>query len=201
MARTQSKSYPEIRENILKSAAKLFAVKGFSTATIEDLAHACNSSRGALYHYFDSKEEILGSIVAEHVSTMLDELQKVGEQRLEPREHLHAVARCIMEINASNNAEQIILLNDWNQIEASQQKDIAEAQRKIVSIVRNALTRLDDSRRLTPKLSSTYAMMLLGILNYTYTWYDPKGPVTPSEYAARAVDVFLDGFRSPPSQP
>ena len=162
---------------------------------------ACNSSRGALYHYFDSKEEILGSIVAEHVSTMLDELQKVGEQRLEPREHLHAVARCIMEINASNNAEQIILLNDWNQIEASQQKDIAEAQRKIVSIVRNALTRLDDSRRLTPKLSSTYAMMLLGILNYTYTWYDPKGPVTPSEYAARAVDVFLDGFRSPPSQP
>lgn len=200
MARTQSKSYPEIRENILKSAARLFAEKGFSTATIEDLAHACGSSRGALYHYFDLKEEILEKIVSEHVSAMLGELEKVGEQRLEPGEHLRAVARCIMEINASNNSEQIILLNDWNQIDAGQQTVIAEAQRKIVSIVRDALARLDEARRLTPKMGSAYAMMLLGILNYTYTWYDPHGPVTPAEYADQAVDVFLNGFRSPPAQ-
>ena len=82
MARTQSKLYPEIRQGILKSAANLFAEKGFSTTTIVDLAAACQSSRGALYHYFSSKEEILTQILEEHVSSMLDVLVQLGEDRV-----------------------------------------------------------------------------------------------------------------------
>ena len=194
MARTQSKDYPEIREKILRSAAKLFAEKGFSTATIVDLATACGSSRGALYHYFDSKEEILGRILGEHVSTMLDELEAIGEHRLEPEDHLRAVARKIMELNAVNNAEQIVLLNDWNQLDATMQAEIGTQQRRIISIVRDALARLDTSHRMTPKFATTYAMSLLGSLNYTYAWFDPEGPVSPQDYADQVIDVFLHGF-------
>lgn len=194
MARTQSKDYPEIREKILRSAAKLFAEKGFSTATIVDLATACGSSRGALYHYFDSKEEILGRILGEHVSTMLDELEAIGEHRLDPEDHLRAVARKIMELNAVNNAEQIVLLNDWNQLDATMQAEIGTQQRRIISIVRDALARLDTSHRMTPKFATTYAMSLLGSLNYTYAWFDPEGPVSPQDYADQVIDVFLHGF-------
>ncbi|GHF55172.1 TetR/AcrR family transcriptional regulator [Seohaeicola zhoushanensis] len=194
MARTQSKDYPEIREKILRTAARLFAEKGFSTATIVDLANACGSSRGALYHYFESKEEILGKIVGEHVATMLHELEAIGEQRLEPKEHLRAVVRQIMEINAVNKAEQIVLLNDWNQLDAPLQAEIGASQRKIVAVVRDALARLDTSHRMTPKSATTYAMSLLGSLNYTYAWFDPEGPVTPAEYADHVFDVFLHGF-------
>ena len=194
MARTQSKDYPEIREKILRSAAKLFAEKGFSTATIVDLATACGSSRGALYHYFDSKEEILGRILGEHVSTMLDELEAIGEHRLDPEDHLRAVARKIMELNAVNNAEQIVLLNDWNQLDATMQAEIGTQQRRIISIVRDALARLDTSHRMTPKFATTYAMSLLGSLNYTYAWFDPEGPVSPQDYADQVIDIFLHGF-------
>jgi len=194
MARTQSKDYPEIRENILRTAAKLFAEKGFSTATIVDLANACGSSRGALYHYFESKEEILGKIVGEHVSTMLEALETIGEARMEPEEHLRAVARRIMEINAVNKSEQIVLLNDWNQLDDTLRTEIGASQRKIIAVVRDALARLDTSHRMTPKFATTYAMSLLGSLNYTYAWYDPNGPVTPVEYADQVIDVFLRGF-------
>lgn len=194
MARTQSKDYPEIREKILRSAAKLFAEKGFSTATIVDLATACGSSRGALYHYFDTKEEILGRILGEHVSTMLDELESIGEARLDPEDHLRAVARKIMELNAVNNAEQIVLLNDWNQLDATLQAEIGTQQRRIISIVRDALARLDTSHRMTPKFATTYAMSLLGSLNYTYAWFDPEGPVSPQDYADQVIDIFLHGF-------
>lgn len=194
MARSQSKDYPEIREKILRSAAKLFAEKGFSTATIVDLATACGSSRGALYHYFDSKEEILGRILGEHVSTMLDELESIGEARLDPEDHLRAVARKIMELNAVNNAEQIVLLNDWNQLDATLRAEIGTQQRRIISIVRDALARLDTSHRMTPKFATTYAMSLLGSLNYTYAWFDPEGPVSPQDYADQVIDVFLHGF-------
>ncbi|GHF61936.1 TetR/AcrR family transcriptional regulator [Seohaeicola zhoushanensis] len=194
MARTQSKDYPEIRQNILRSAAKLFAEKGFSSTTIVDLAQACQSSRGALYHYFTSKEEILTRIITEHVEAMLVSLHDIGEERLEPEAHLRAIARKIMELNAVNNAEQIVLLNDWNQLDDGTRASVGAAQRKIISIVRDAMTRVDSAHRMTPKYATTYAMSLLGSLNYTYAWYDPNGPVTPQDYADRVIDVFMSGF-------
>jgi hypothetical protein len=37
-------------------------------------------------------------------------------------------------------------------------------------------------------------MILFGIINFTYTWYDPKGAIGPQEFADMAVDLFLHGF-------
>jgi len=37
-------------------------------------------------------------------------------------------------------------------------------------------------------------MILFGIINFTYTWYDPKGGVGPKEFADMAVELFLNGF-------
>jgi len=37
-------------------------------------------------------------------------------------------------------------------------------------------------------------MILFGIVNYTYTWHDPKGGMGPQEFADTAVDLFLNGF-------
>lgn len=199
MARTQSKLYPEIRRGILKSAAELFAEKGFSTTTIVELADACQSSRGALYHYFSSKEEILTRILEEHVSNMLDVLVELGEQRLAPEEHLRAVARTIMRLNTENQAEQSVLLNDWNQLDEKKRHEIGALQRRILSIIRDVLTRLDRRHRLTPRSATTYMMSLLGSLNYTFAWFDPKGPVSPEEYADQVVDLFLHGFLSDPA--
>lgn len=47
------------REQILEAAEKLFAEKGFDRTTIEDIAEACKVAPGLIYHYFDSKTEIL----------------------------------------------------------------------------------------------------------------------------------------------
>lgn len=198
MARTQSKLYPEIRENIMRTAARLFAEKSFASATIMDLAEACQSSRGALYHYFDSKEEILERILSEHVNTMLAELQKIGEERLEPMDHLRALTRRIMQLNVDNTSEQVVLLNDWNQLNAKLQVEIAASQRKIVAIVRDALTRVDKARRMTPANGSACAMMFMGMLNYTYTWFNPEAGLSAEAYADMAVDVFLNGLASMP---
>jgi hypothetical protein len=40
-------------------------------------------------------------------------------------------------------------------------------------------------------------MMLFGMLNFSHTWYDPKGDIEPKEFADMVVDLFLFGFRMP----
>lgn len=63
MARTRSQNYDAIHLGILTHAAALFSAQGYTRSSIADLADACKLSRGALYHYFDSKEAILFAIL------------------------------------------------------------------------------------------------------------------------------------------
>ena len=200
MARTQSKSYPEIRDGILKSAARLFAAKGYPNTSIVDLADACNSSRGALYHYFESKEQILLAILQTHLETVLGELSAITSQRLDAVENLRALVRRLMVLNSQNQAEQITLLNETNQLDEAARVRIAGKQREIVDLFVAALSRLDAQQRMTPARRKAYGMMLLGALNYTYAWYDPQGAVTPETYADMTLDAFVGGFVNPQAE-
>ncbi len=76
MARTRSENYDDIQQGILSTACALFARQGYMRASIADLADACRISRGALYHYFDSKEAILFAILDAHIRRMIADVEK-----------------------------------------------------------------------------------------------------------------------------
>ncbi len=197
MARTQSKNYPEVRESILKAAAKLFAARGYANSSILDLADACGSSRGALYHYFQSKEQILSEILVGHLDAVLEGLQAAAAAESKPRPRLRGLARRLMAMNASHQAEQTTLLNEVNQLDDGARALAARKQREIVDLFVDALSQLDAHGRMSIGRRKAYAMMFLGALNYTYVWYHPAGRVTPEDYADMTVDAFVDGLAGP----
>ena len=194
MARTQSQNYPEVRRNILKKAAALFAEKGYSGTTIIDLATACASSRGALYHYFESKEEILFHILDEHVEFLFNSVERTLADIGDPLEQCRALISEMVVRNAESVHEQVVLLNHLNQLNPKQQRGIIAKQRKITELASDILIRIDQQHRITMRTKKIYTMMLFGIINYTFTWYDPKGPVGPQEYADITADLFIKGF-------
>ena len=53
---------------------------------------------------------------------------------------------------------------------------------------------LGDEGGYSKRTKKIYTMILFGIINYTYTWYDPKGGIGPQEFADMAVELFLHGF-------
>ena len=84
MARTRSENYDGIHLGIFTNAAALFSAQGYMRSSIADLADACKLSRGALYHYFDSKEAILFAILDAHVREMLLRVEAaVAEELIE----------------------------------------------------------------------------------------------------------------------
>jgi AcrR family transcriptional regulator len=194
LARTQSERYPEVRKNILRQAARLFAEQGYAGTTIIDLADACDSSRGALYHYFESKEDILFHILDGHVKDLLDRVEAAAGKVAEPLDQLRAIIAAIVLTNADSVHEQVVLLNHLKQLNVDQQKAIEAKERSIIDLVADLLIRIDSQRRLTTRTKKAYTMMIFGIVNYTFTWYNPKGPVPPAEYAEMAADLFIRGF-------
>lgn len=196
MARTRSENYDGIHLGILTNAARLFSAQGYTRASIADLADACKLSRGALYHYFDSKEAILFAILDAHIREMIEHVETAVTAGGPTLTQFQNVVRAIVEVNAKSPHEQRVLIHDLSFLNEEEQQNIKDLERQLVDIVTDLLVRLDAEGRIVKRTRKIYTMILFGIINYTYTWYDPKGGIGPQEFADMAVELFLHGFAS-----
>jgi AcrR family transcriptional regulator len=194
VARTQSLNYPEIRREILRRSAALFARRGYPNASIADLAAANKISRGLLYHYFDSKEKILAEMLNEHLDYLLAEVRKASQGSGDAAARFRATVRAMVEINADSKDLQIVLLHDLQNLGAADRARIVKKQRDIIAILTKLVGDCDGGRKIAARTLMVHTMMLIGMINYTYIWYDPLGPVTPAEYAALVADNYLGGL-------
>lgn len=196
MARTQAENYPEIRREILRRSAALFARLGYPNASIADLAEANRISRGLLYHYFDSKEKILAEMLTEHLDMLLAEVKRAAAKGGDADARLRETVRTMVAINAGSQDLQVVLLHDLQNLKPAERTAIVGKQREIIRIVGEIVAACDTRGKITRRTQMAETMMLIGMINYTYLWYDPSGPVKPAEYAEMVANNFLGGLRA-----
>ena len=147
MARTRSENYDGIHLGILTNAARLFSAQGYMRASIADLADACKLSRGALYHYFDSKEAILFAILDAHIREMIEHVETAVAAGGPTLTQFQNVIRAIVEVNAKSPHEQRVLIHDLSFLNEDEQQAIKDLERQLVDIVTDLLVRLDAERQ------------------------------------------------------
>ncbi|MEL4424082.1 TetR/AcrR family transcriptional regulator, partial [Shewanella algae] len=86
--------------------------QGYMRASIADLADACKLSRGALYHYFDSKEAILFAILDAHIREMIADVEAAMAGKATTLEQFRAAIQAIVALDARSSDEQRVILND-----------------------------------------------------------------------------------------
>src|SRR3954449_10040503 len=101
------------RAQILDTAARLFADRGFHGVSVAELGAACGVSGPALYRHFASKDAML----AEMLVSISDELLAVGRERVadasDPREAVHALVDWHVEFALHNKALIVVQDRDW----------------------------------------------------------------------------------------
>ena len=197
MARTRSPDYDSIQEHILDKTAELFASRGFVASSIGDIAEACECSKSRLYHYFDSKEAILITMLNAHVDRLIDGAKEIVVAEADPVVRFHEITRFFMEIYAVSRAKHVVLLTCMEFLPEASRTEIFDKQRALVSHVRIILAALKPGESQTTDVDT---MLFFGMINWTYTWYRADGPMAPQALADRAVDLFLGGFTSMPPE-
>jgi len=195
MARTQSANYPEVKAAILRKAAQLFARNTYARTSIGELTKACSASRGTLYHYFANKEAILLEMMSAHIADMGSHVRAAIALSDNPDERLRNIIRSVTALNAQSRNEQIVLMNDLGNLGKSEQARIRAMQNQIVALVLAAVRAVEGGRRMGRRNAKVYAMLVLGMVNYTYSWYDPAGAVSPRDLAETAADILLHGLK------
>ena len=86
------------RRLILEAAIRVFARQGFHSCRVSDVADEAGVAYGLVYHYFDSKEEILNTLFSERWQIMLDAIVEIDEKQEVPaRDKLYMVASFIID--------------------------------------------------------------------------------------------------------
>jgi AcrR family transcriptional regulator len=85
------------RRQILDAAIRVFARQGFHACRVSDIAREAGVAYGLVYHYFDTKDQVLNELFEERWSVLLAAIEEVDERPVSPREKLDAVAGFIID--------------------------------------------------------------------------------------------------------
>lgn len=194
MPRTAAKDHDEKRVAMRKRAATFFAEHGYDRASMTDLARACGVSKGLIYHYYASKEDLLADIVEAHLIELRGALSggpEAGETRL------RWLIRTILLTYRGKDAEHQLQINNLTVLPEPKQALIRAVQRDIVAEVADALCAArpgmfdgDDTRL------RAVSMSLFGMVNWFYLWHRPGRDMGREEYAEMVADMVLGGLDS-----
>jgi len=182
------------REDILEAAAQVFRQKGFHGASMADIAEAVNLQKASLYHHVSSKQEILLAILDRALELLLERISAITVQNLPPDKKLQRMMREYLQILVENQDLAAVLLFEHRSLERKQHarhvpnRDEFESLWKdvIADGVKTKLFKCDDPALVT--------RALLGIMNWTMTWYRPDGPLTVEQIADQYSNLILNGL-------
>jgi AcrR family transcriptional regulator len=84
------------RKSILESARQLFEIHGFEATSVDRIAEHAELSKGTVYHYFPSKQDMLGALQLERLDALLERMTEATVGQDDPTERLRALGRAYM---------------------------------------------------------------------------------------------------------
>jgi AcrR family transcriptional regulator len=197
MTRVRAEDYEDKKKLILGKAATLIARKGFDIATMMDVAKACGASKSHLYHYFPSKEELLYAIVEEHITAQAADLARLVKLPLPAEERFGFFVDSFVQGAARSRDEHIILMNDLKLLPKPLRERIRRLEVRMTVLMEELLKEMNPELMAAERVQKPYALLLYGMMIWTFTWYRRSGDIGPRELAMRISHLFVNGFRAP----
>ena len=181
---------------ICRGAARVFSIKGFCDTTLADVSRAAGVSKGGIYHYFATKEELLFTILNRHMDKVLGGLKEKLKDITVPQEKIRFFIERHIELYCNNVHESRLILHETNTLPPKRWKVVREKTKEYTAILRDMIEDFLERENGISEKVKVYAYSLLGMCNWIYWWYDPKGPVKPEELAEEIYTIFVGNLKA-----
>jgi TetR/AcrR family transcriptional regulator, cholesterol catabolism regulator len=181
---------------ILAHAAEVFCEKGYEGASMRDLSRATRMSLAGLYYYFESKERLLYLIQRHTFTTIVERLRERLKHVDDPEQRLRVLIQNHLEYFLAHSQAMKVLSHEDEVLKNSYGEEIASLKREYYRICRDLLEGLKRARGI--EFPSRLAVLsLFGMMNWIYTWHNPRVDADAGELARRMGDIFLRGILGP----
>ncbi len=176
---------------MLARAAEVFARKGYDGASLQDLADAIGMQKGSLYHWIETKEDLLVAVIeGAHEATLASNVR--WREVDDPLDALHVFVTDHARVAIEHRLATTVYLQDFESISTARRRPVLAARDAYEAELRELLERALAAGRLRAgadvRLS---AFAILGMINWLTLWYRPDGDLDPDDivrqFAAMAV--------------
>ncbi len=192
-AEAQSK-YDQRLVFVLKTAAAIFAEKGYHSTSIRDIARATKMSLSGLYYYFKSKEELLFLIQDYCFTTVIDDCRRLLAGVADPVHRLKLLIENHLNYFVQNMNEMKVLSHEANAISGDLFKKVNNKKRQYVDLAMKLLEEIALVYRINDLDIRVATFSLFGMMNWIYNWYSPRKDVDVAGLSQTITRLFSSGF-------
>ncbi|MFI5089559.1 MAG: TetR/AcrR family transcriptional regulator [Terriglobales bacterium] len=177
---------------ILGHATAVFCDKGYDAASMRDLSRATGMSLAGLYYYFESKEKLLYLIQKHAFETILAGLRQRLEGTSDPEQRVRVFIQNHLEYFLANQKAMKVLSHEDEALKNSYSAEVRAIKREYYRICLGLVEDLMRARGV--EFSGRIAVLsLFGMMNWIYTWHNPRVDADAGALARQMSDIFLNG--------
>jgi AcrR family transcriptional regulator len=185
----------DTRTRIVAAAVALFAEQGYDATSVNQVVARAGVAKGALYHHFGSKDDLLYEVYRELVERQLAGLAEILSRRLPPADTLRAIVHDMVETTAARTAEAKVFFREGYRLGDANQQRVRTARRQIHDAVTDLVrSGQRDGAFATTASPEMVTFTVFGVINELPVWYSPAGPKTARQLAGELADLLLDGL-------
>jgi AcrR family transcriptional regulator len=181
------------KEEIIRVAARLFAVKGYHATTLNEIASELGITKPSLYYHVRDKQDILREIVSRIMEAM-ESASKVGKSDLPPRERMKAMIRILVKFAAERKETTLIAFEEVKILPKRTRDAVKRRQKDVEKSLQETLKEGVGKGDFEVKDIKAASFAILGATNWVYRWYQPGGKLTPDKIADQFIDFLESGY-------
>ena len=183
------------RDQILKTATRIFCEKTYHGTTLQEIANAVGMLKGSLYYYITSKEKLLANIILDALQTLNEDLLRVENADLTPVERLRQIVREHVKFNAKYREVGTLFLTERNTISSLDEMDkmmqIFERRDKLIARTLREAIEAGVYRPVDIRITS---LAIVGLCNSVLFWYRPSGRLSDDEISNTLFELLHQGL-------
>ncbi|NDZ17550.1 TetR/AcrR family transcriptional regulator [Variovorax sp. WS11] len=178
------------REAVLDAAIHQFSIAGYDGTTMREIASVSGMLVGSIYYYFSSKEQLFLAAHEHAIEHICAAVRKSIDPAADPWTRLTQAAQGYLESMLNDYEYASIIISEFPRRRADELRDVLISHRQrfedlFADIISEIPLRKGVDR-------SYFRLAVLGMLAWTYTWYNPKGRDSPRVIAKKMVSMLRE---------
>ena len=182
------------RDDILDAAAQVIRKKGFHAASMADIAGAVNLQKASLYYHVSSKQEILLALLDRALEMLTARITPIVNQSIPADEKLRGLIHVYLQSLAENPDLSSVLLFEHRSLDKKSHARHVPNRDRFEGLWREVIHEGIRAKLFTCSDVGLTVRGLMGVLNWTLTWYRPDGPLSIEKIADHYADLFFSGL-------
>ncbi|KGI81936.1 TetR family transcriptional regulator [Actinopolyspora erythraea] len=184
-------------QRLLSAATRLFAEQGFETTSVQQIVDAAGVTKGAMYHYFGSKDDLLYEIYARVLRVQMARMEQAADSSESVERRLRAVAADVVVTTVAYLDDTVIFFRSMHLLHPDKQAEVRAQRRRYHERVRQLI---EEGQRTgvfrTDRSPELVVDFFFGAVHHLGTWYRRDGPMSGQQVGEQFADLLLDALRA-----